>query len=309
MKNFPRQRLSFSQKSSDDFRWAKDVMDHLLLTYSLDSGVVNLPNNEYQRKLSNYQLYNNQINQMDFERECNPLGIDVGQFQDAIQPYNKTYNKIQVLLGEELRRPFNFKPVLINSDGIRQKLEYQDALYRNYVYSQLQESIQRISGMYSPQLLEEINTPIIDPKDVKKYMAHTYQDAREILASKILNYLIIADDVVDKKNDAFKHALIAGEEVLYVESEVDNPTVKIVNPLNFFYHASPETKFIEDALYAGYRTYLTPAEVLDIYSPYLTKEQVSRIDSSYQGFIGMRDDIINKDMRYGHDQSVFDSLS
>lgn len=55
------------------------MIDNLLLNYASMEGGVNTYQSEYNRKLANYQLYNNILNQKDFERECNPLGIEVGQ--------------------------------------------------------------------------------------------------------------------------------------------------------------------------------------------------------------------------------------
>ena len=49
---------------------------------------------DYERMMSNYKLFNNIIDQKDLERECNPLGLEIGQFKDLVQPYNKTYNEI-----------------------------------------------------------------------------------------------------------------------------------------------------------------------------------------------------------------------
>jgi len=84
MFNFPKQRLSYNNKAKDDFAWAKKVMDSILAHSPIDNWVINNAT-PYQRKLSNYQLYNNQLNQADFERACNPLGLDVGQLKDEIQ--------------------------------------------------------------------------------------------------------------------------------------------------------------------------------------------------------------------------------
>ena len=81
----------------------------------------------------NYKLFNNIINQKDFEAECNPLGIEVGQMEDEIKPYNKIPNKIQVLLGEELRRPFVYKAVLVSEDGIKSKLRRKNEMITQYV--------------------------------------------------------------------------------------------------------------------------------------------------------------------------------
>lgn len=281
-------------------------MDHLILNYAPDTRIVNAYASEYNRKLSNYQLYNNQINQSDFERECNPLGIEVGQFQDAIQPYNKTYNKIQVLLGEESRRPFNFKAILVNSEGVKSKLAYKDTLLREYLNQQIQSVIASISEAY-PQGQEP--QQVMDPATIDRYMKTSYLESREILASKILNYLLKQQSIQDKKNDAFKHALISGEEFVYVGVDQKEPYVEVLNPLGVFYHKSAETKWIQDGLYAGYRTYMTSAEVLDKFGQYMTAEEAKKIDSMIEGHVSFEDNLIGPDMRYGHDDYDYDMFS
>jgi hypothetical protein len=298
MKKFPRQQISYWKKVKDDYQWCKDTIDSLLIEYTDNSRIVNYADS-YDRKLANYQLYNNMINQADFERECNPLGIEVGQFKDEIQPYNKTYNKIQVLLGEELRRPFNYKVALINSEGIKSKLEHKDALLKNFAMSKVQEAIKSVSDIFPVELVGEADQ-IMDPKEIDKYMATSYLDAKEIAGSKIIDYLYKKLDIPDKKNDAFKHALIAGEEFVYVGTKNDQPYVEVLNPLGFFHYKSSEVKYVQDGLFAGYKTYMTSGEILDKYGRYLSEEDKKRIDADYQGPIGS-DSLIAKDMRYGHE--------
>lgn len=284
MLNFPKQRLSYSKKSASDFKWARDVMESLLQFSPQQRNIAGDYASEYGRKLSNYRLYNNQLDQKDFERVCNPMGLEVGQFQDTIQPYNKTYNKIQVLLGDELKRPFNFRAVLVNTEGIRSKLEKRDSMYRNYIYAKLQETLQSINALYVPQLVEDMSQEILPPEDVQKYIKYNYREKREILSENILNYLIKKLHLKDKKSDAFKHGLIAGEEIVYVGTNNGDPYLEVINPLGVFYHKSPETKWIQDSLYAGYRTYMTIGEVLDRYGKYLSKADLQKLEE--QSFTG-----------------------
>lgn len=300
MKNFPKQKLSYREKVADDYKWCKDVMDSLLIDYSGDWSTSSHTQLDYQRKLSNYQLYNNVLNQRDFEKECNPLGLEVGQFKDEIQPYNKTYNKIQVLLGEELRRPFNFRAVLVNPDGIKSKLAHRDDLLRNYVYSHIQAVLDEFNQTPEEPLFDP--STLIDPQELENYMSTKYLSAKEILANKILNYLIKALHIKDLKNDAFKHGLISGEEFAYVGISHNSPTVQLVNPLGIFYHKSPEVKYVQDGLYAGFRTYMTSGDILDTFGNSLKTEDAERIDSKKNGMGSRsRSDTINPDMRYFHD--------
>ena len=138
---FPKQRLSYQDKIKDNFKWCKDTIDSLLIDHSLDTVAANATPSDYMRKLSNYMLYNNKLYQKDFEKICNPLGIDVGQFKDEVMPYNKTYNKINLLLQEEAVRPFNYRVALVNSEGIKSKLEEKNKMMKEYIYSVVQQAI------------------------------------------------------------------------------------------------------------------------------------------------------------------------
>ncbi len=273
MKNFPRQRLSFSEKSKDDYQWAKDTADNLF-AFSYSTGK---KRSDFDRMVSNYKLFNNELDQQDFERECEPLGLQVGQFQDEIQPYNKTYNKIQVLLRDEFSRPFNYKAVLVNADGIKSKLSHQDYLLRQFVNEQLQTTIQQVLPNFDPKLIESSGSTM-DPKEIKRYMNTTYLEAREILANKLLKLFEKSLSIKELKNDGFKHALLSGYEFTYVGVNGDNPTIEILNPLGVFFHKSPETKYIQDGLYAGYRTYMDSGTILDRFSSYMTTEEIEKID-------------------------------
>lgn len=272
MNHFPTQRLSYEDKIKNNYDWAKKCILHF--TYNHMNSDLSSPNRnrtEYERKLSNYQLYNNILNQADFERECNPMGINVGQFKDEIQPYNKIYNKIQVLLGEELARPFKYRAYLLNEDGIKSKLTYQNELLKKYVMSKL-------SKYFPAEQSEE--QPVLDPVQIKKYMSTTYQEAREIAANKILTYLKQKLDLKTLKADGFKHALISGEEFVWIGSDSDEPVLRILNPLSVFYHKSPDTKYVQDALYAGTKQYLTHAEIIDRFGRYLTDEDLEKLENN-----------------------------
>jgi hypothetical protein len=322
-KRLPVQTVSMKEKLKDNKQWAKDTIDHLCFyanNYTDENGT------DYQRMLSNYQLYNNLLNQKDFENECNPFGIDTANFKDEIKPYNKTYNKIQVLLGEELKRRLNFRAVITNSEGIKKKEIKRTELMRTYLESQIEKEKQRIMQafqqknpmpemtpeqqqsqegqqamqQYEQEMLDSVNK-VMDPEEIEKYMATEYQEAREILVQKILNYIIRQQNVDEKKNDAFKHACLSGLESVWVGIEQGEPVVKTLNSLNTFYHKSPEIKYIQDGEYAGYRTRMSPSEILSKFGSQLTKEEKERIEglsSGVHGIFGASENMIDKEMNY-----------
>jgi hypothetical protein len=324
---FPKQRLSYKDKIAKDFQWGKDMIDNLELNYygssynyNTDSTVDRNGRADYSRKLSNYDLYNNKIYQQDFERECNALGIEIGQFVDEVKPYNKTPNKIGVLLGEELLRPFNYRPILINSEGIRTKQAAFDEALRGLIQENVEELITTIRSRYNmnvadqerQQLEQEIQEKVdslVDATELSKLRRTSYLDQREIMASRILEYLRLKLRLRSLMNDAFKHGLIAGEEVVWVGVRNGEPTVEIINPLGFFYDKSPEVKYVQNGMYAGYRTMMTSGDIIDRYAEFLNDEDIEKLEGPIQGINGARADLIAKDMRYHHSDIYTEMLS
>lgn len=309
---FPKQRLPLAEKLKDNCQWGKDMVDTIERFHT--SGDRNLTA-DFERKLSNYQLYNNFLNQKDFERECNPLGIEVGQFKDEIKPYNKTYNKIQVLLGEELKRNFNFRAVLTSAKGAKERERKKTELLRDYIQAAIQNEmklyelkLRKAQGSTSPisqeqaaQLEQQIKKEMdeyMDPKEIEKFMATTYRQSREILAQQILEYVVKKQSLHEKRNDAFKHGAIAGEEIVWVGVRNGEPVVEVLNPLHVFYHKSPDVKYLHKGLYAGYKSYMTSGDILDKWGNRLAEEDLEKIQRRYPFGSGMQDNIIGKDMNY-----------
>jgi hypothetical protein len=172
-------------------------------------------------------------------------------------------------------------------------------MIRNFVYAKMQETLKSINTLYTPDLLEQIGEEILTPEEIQKYVKYNYRERREILSENILNYLIKRLHIKDKKNDAFKHGLISGEEVVYIGTNNGEPHIEVINPLGVFYHKSPETKWIQDSLYAGYRTYMTAGEVIDRYGKYLTKEQVEKLENLTNVGGPIPDHTMGSTMSYG----------
>ncbi len=289
---FPKQRLSYKDKVKDDFKWAKSVLDYLRFTASSE---------EYESKKKNYKIYNNEVSQEDFAKECNTLGFDVGQVDEEVLAYNKVSNKINTLLGEELKRPFNHTAYLIDSNGIREKNMKKTEMLKSWITSKLKEYELMLRNQFNPsgqdpeeeqerqeleQRIKEELDSLLPPKELDVYFKTGYLDSREIASNKILNYLYKVLDLKDKKNDAFKHALLSGEEIVWVGVRKNKPVLDSLNSLGVFYHKSSDTKFIQKGLYAGYKKYMTYAEMLDNYGMYLSDEDLEKIEKNMSaGFI------------------------
>jgi len=334
---FPKQRLSYKEKKKDNFKWAKDFADSIIRYHDQDF-CEDCPQNENDKKspwqhrriknmLSNYRLYNNQIDQSDFIEYCDSLGIkeSLNVKINEIKPYNKTYNKINVLLGEEFKRPDNQRVILVNAEGIKSKLDYKNQLYQEYIQYTLQKVAFEAKSQFpelapesfqseeeyqqamqeQEQAIQQKVDSIMEPAEIEKYMKTKYLHQKEILAGDLLNYLLHKELIKEKKNDGFKHGLISGEEGVWVGIVNGEPVLEVLNPLKMFYHKSSEVKYIQDGMYAGYRTHMTINDVLDRFADDLTDDEKEKLEDRYSSQIQNGDEnLISKSMKYGDQRTI-----
>lgn len=296
------------EKLADDCKWGKDMVD-LLCDYRTSNAHTDLNRKEI---ISNYKLFNNIIDQEDFEKECNPLGLEVGQFKDEIKPYNKTYNKIQVLLGEELKRPFTFRAVITSPEGIKSKVHYRTQMLQEYVQS-LTESIAaeakakigQVDPEQAQQLIQNHVDNVLPPDKIDAYMKTSYQNSMEILSNKILDVLMFTEDIKAKKNDGYKHALLSDGEFILVTSKNLNPCVEVVNSASVFYHKNKESKFIEDGMYAGHVTKMNPQSIMSEYGKSMSEEDLEKFATRYDSG---RQTSLSSDMKYSSYDPIIQGL-
>ena len=97
----PIQKLPLSKKTEE---WRKDCVDYFIGISDIASSD-NLPDRDELQ--SYYDLYNGIYNEKDLKYVTNPFDQDDG-FPATAQDYNIIRPKIDLLLGEETKRPFNY---------------------------------------------------------------------------------------------------------------------------------------------------------------------------------------------------------
>jgi len=240
--------------------------------------------------LRSYRLYNNDINAADFEDDLNPLGFEIGQRKDKIMPYNKAHNKINVLIGELLKRPFNYKAIFTSIEGAYAIKDEKMRLVKEYVISQIQKEgeLAYLEGQEmapeelqaKQQELEQKYAGVMNPEQIDDYLAKTYNEPREIKSNKILANLVKKINIPDKKKDSFKHGLLSDEEHCWVGVVNGKPTLKVLNPIGVVFEKAPDVKYVQDGSFAGYRTVMPLADILDTYKNLKAKD-IKKLEELY----------------------------
>lgn len=273
-------RLKESEKTEER---AKKLMDEYSPSYmAMSRHAIE----EYNKDVSNYRLYNNLITQEEFEPYCNPLGIDVGQINKEIKPYNKTYQNIDVLLGEELKLADDFYAYLLNSESDKiADMEFKYAVEESV--DKLMEVIQikarKQAGNISEEEFAQKYEPMLKEINVDKLIdgIYNFQTSTEIFSNFVIKKLKFADALDQIKNEGFFHALITDKEVVYVGSKNGRPHIEVMNPLFTFFEKSNTSKYIQDGDWAGSITFLTAAEVMENFGDEIPKDKLDKFENKH----------------------------
>ncbi len=256
--NQPRQRLPYRQKTK---QWRKDNVDYGD-TYSFyHSEEVR---NSLQNKIINLQLYNGTVNMGDMMKVINPNNIDASFVADNMIHNPIVVPKIDLLVGEEINRPFDFSFIVTDSDSITRKMEDRKQMYVEKITEFLQAN-------YSD---EELQAKMAE---FDKYMKYTWKDMREMMANQIAKYYYQKQNFKDKFSKGFKDALIFGEEMYLIDVVHDEPRLTALNPLKVRNILSGSSDKIEDSAMIVIEDFKSPNQLIDEHADELKPEDIDRL--------------------------------
>lgn len=261
---YPRQKIARSKKNK---KWAQACVD-----WVINAASTNLYSQHVEVK-ANYDLYNNLISKDDFKYVTDPYGIDQ-EFPAKLHNYNIITPKINLLLGEEIKRPFNFRVAAVNSEAVSQLQERRKELLLEFCESELISELSE-SGV---NVQDPSSGDVMTPPQIEKYLNYTESDIRESTANKIAKYIIKKENLEYKFNKGFKDVLIADKEFYYIGIDGDEPICESVNPLDFDYDKSMDLDFVQDGQWARHTKYQTTNAILDEYYDDLEDKDIDRLD-------------------------------
>lgn len=261
--HFPRQKLPTSKKNK---KWREKCVDagENVALYS-DAGV----RRSYWNKKTNYNLYNDILDEYDIERASNPLGLKAPSAPGKMQNYPIANPKIDKLVGEEARMGANFTVRVANDSAISQKEEEKKQKLKEQIVEQIKKEAE------SPRDIKEQ----LDKK--KKYLDTSFQDSREQRATYILEHLSRKLGLPAMFNEGFKDALIAAEEIYQADIIGGEPVLFKLDPLNVHTVRMGDSNKIEDSDIIVIDGYKSPGKVIDEYHDFLTEKQVEYIENNF----------------------------
>lgn len=267
---FPQQKLPLSKKTE---KWQHDCVNYIIGEGNIVSG--GQTHTKFGELQTYYNLYNSIFDEKDFKKITNPFKVKDG-FPATPQDFNIIRPKIDLLIGEETKRPLNFRVVRTSQEAVSDLQNTQKDLLINYMYSAMMAKLGPEEAEQFQQGLQDGS--IMPPEDIAKYMDKEYKDVVENTAYHTLVYLREKLKMDNEFIKGWKDALIAGQEIYYVGVLNAEPYMERVNPLYFSFDKSPDLEFIEDGSWCCRRMRLPITEVYDRYYDKLTEKDLKKLE-------------------------------
>lgn len=268
---FPLQRLPMSKKTQD---WKEACVDYIA-GHSQGSSRDGNNRSRKEEMQTYYDLYNSIYSEKDLKYVTNPFKQQDG-FPAMAQDYNIIKPKIDLLLGEETKRPFNFR--VVHTSDIATS-EIQDKA-KQMIVDYIQATIMSKLGPEEQARYQEAlqSGEIMTPEQIQKYISKDYKDIAEITAYYSLNYLKNKLNITHEFFKGWKDALIGGEEIYYVGIVNGEPCLQRINPIYFDYDSdTSDLEFIHEAQWCCYEMIMSLTEVYDRLYDKMSEKQLNEL--------------------------------
>ena len=169
---FPSQKKLFDQKGP---KWRTDHLDWAEELVNIKDSPVRT---SLKNKTRNFNSYSGKIQRTEYESILNPNNLKKYYIPDEIQHYPIAVPYINVLIGEELDRRFEWKAIITNPTSISQIEKDKN----KRLLAKIAELVQN-TNISEEEAEEQLKNEI-------KYLNFEYQDVKEKQANLLLKHFI-----------------------------------------------------------------------------------------------------------------------
>ena len=109
------------QSTKNTKKWKEQNVDGIISMAGSDLSMID----SKEKMRANYGLVNSFYDPKDFKYVTTPYGVDGSQLNlnqpSKMRDYNLIVNKVNLLKGEELSRPFNYSAIAVNGNAVTLK--------------------------------------------------------------------------------------------------------------------------------------------------------------------------------------------
>lgn len=265
------------EKYKDGGQWFKDYL-HQTIPHLIPMS------EEYDTMLRSYKIVNNDLTDFkkDIKRFCNPLGDEVDDIEDDVQPYPELHNAVNILKGEVIQRKDQLHIMLLSANAIKSKNEPMLEAIRMSLDEKLGIELQKMEmqmqGMDEKQMnefVQQLRTQL-EPEDLAQ---KNWLSELEIFYNKALEYCTYDQHLLDKRVDTMQDIATADRMFIYSGWTHGKPTLEIRNPLYLIWNKSPNQKMIHKSNWIAYQKPVTITDAIEAYN--LSNEDIEKLQVTF----------------------------
>ena len=262
--NIPQQKLGESKKGKE---WHKQNLLYW------ESVLFNEENSARKRNMYlNEDLYfRGKLAEEEVKRVCNPYDLDSFELPKDFKNYPIADSRVQTLLGEELKRPFNYKIFVTNRDAVSEIEEDKKNIFMEFVSRMIQ----------SKELNEEsFNAEMMK---LQEYLEYDFQDIREKSATELLRHYTLHLKLKELWHQIWLDYILYGEAILMTDCVSNKPYIQRVDPKTIYWSPSQQNPHIDDADAVIKEEYLPIGKVIDLYYEHLSEGDIKELEKRREG--------------------------
>ncbi len=253
---FPSQKLSSDEKNEE---WRKLCVDYIIGTGEIGLGT-STGKTSFDEMQSNYDLYNGIFDEKELKHVTDPFNQEDG-FPAHLQNFNIIKPKIDLLIGEESKRPDNFRVTRTSQNAVSDVQDKMKQMLVDYIMSKILSTMSERDAIDFQNKLA--SGEIMPPEKIASFLERDYKDISEESAYHSLRYLKERLGIQNEFNRGFADLLKSAKEVCYIGVQNGEPALERVDPRYFSHDTSPDLQFIEDGDWACRKMRMSYTEIYD----------------------------------------------
>jgi hypothetical protein len=282
----PIQMVSIAKKNK---QWKETCLDALdqIGTYQYLQNVSLIENYEMVKGKFIFRHY---LEQDEYQDMLSQLQKEF-EIPNYLRHYDIISQVINTLSGEYQKRPDNFRVKGFDENTTNNYIRQKTKMLLDYVTQDINKEIdmrmaeagydphqQQFKSQEEQQAFEQ-QRQAFTPPEIEKYMKYTWMDAAEIWGQHQIELDKQRFNLSEKERKEFEDMLIADRCFRHYYLTSNGYNQETWNPVNTFFHKSPEIDYIEDGDYVGRIIYLTIADTIDRYGHLMTKNQIKNLEN------------------------------
>lgn len=285
----PAQMVSLSKKGK---KWKESCLD-ALEQIGTHQYLANLSLVENYEMVKGKFIFKHYLEQDEYADMVHQLSREF-EIPNYLRHYDIISQVINTLSGEAQKRPDNFRVKGFDENTTNNYIRQKTELLLKYVTEQIEQEInlklaeqgfdpnkqdfqsEEEAQQYQQAVQEQRQA--LTPPEIEKYMKYKWQDAAEIWGQHQLELDKQRFNLPEKERKEFEDMLVSDRCFRHFYITGNGYNQETWNPVNTFFHKSPEVDYIEEGDYVGRVIYLTIADVIDRYGFLMTKRQLLSLE-------------------------------